>query len=383
MNPAIRIFDTTLRDGEQSPGFGMHVKDKVRFARQLVELNVDIIEAGFPAASEEDFIGVEKIAQEIRGPVIAAFARGSEKDIDQAWQAVKFSRNPRIHIVYPTSDIHLQYKLKKSREQGMEEVYRSILRAKKYVEDIEFSAEDATRTDRDYLLQVLSLALEAGAQTLNIPDTVGYTLPEEYGSLIEFLKAHLIQTKGFILSVHCHDDLGLGVANSLAAIQHGAMQVECTVNGIGERAGNSALEEIVMAIKVRKDSFGCITHVVTEKLCEASELLSEITGVSAQPNKAIVGANAFAHEAGIHQDGIMKNRLTYEIMTPETVGWKKNSFILGRHSGRHALAKKLQELGYHLNELELKSAFDEFKHLANIKKQLGDEDLRRLIHSIH
>jgi len=375
----VKIFDTTLRDGEQSPGCSMDMKEKLRMARQLAKLNVDIIEAGFPIASDGDFEAVKKIAQEIEGPSIAGLARANMKDIDRAWEAVKYAKKPRIHTFIATSDIHLQYKLKKSREQVLQETFDTVAHAKKYTNDVEFSAEDATRSDWEYLAKVFSAAVEAGATTLNVPDTVGYTFPSEFSRLITYLKQNVKNSDQIIFSVHCHNDLGLAVANSLAAVQAGARQVECTVNGIGERAGNCSLEEIVMSMKVRKDLFQCDTEIVTEQIHHSSKLLTLITGVNVQPNKAIVGANAFAHESGIHQDGILKNQMTYEIMTPESVGWSKHKLVLGKHSGRHAFRTRLSELGYQLTEEEFQKAFDAFKKLADLKKEIFDDDLEVLV----
>lgn len=375
----VKIFDTTLRDGEQSPGCSMDIPEKLRMARQLAKLNVDIVEAGFPIASEGDFEAVKKIAQEVEGPSIAGLARANVRDIDRAWEAVRYSKKPRIHTFIATSDIHLQYKLRKSREQVLEETYRAVQHAKNYTEDVEFSAEDATRSDWDYLAQVFSTAVEAGAKTLNVPDTVGYTFPTEFHRLIAHLKQKVKNADQVTFSVHCHNDLGLAVANSLAAVQAGARQVECTINGIGERAGNCSLEEIAMAMKVRKDLFSCDTKIVTDQLYHTSQLLTLITGVAVQPNKAIVGANAFAHESGIHQDGILKNQMTYEIMTPASVGWQKHKLVLGKHSGRHAFRTRLHELGYDLSEVELQRAFEAFKKLADLKKEVFDDDLEIIV----
>ncbi|MBL7686169.1 MAG: 2-isopropylmalate synthase [Deltaproteobacteria bacterium] len=378
-NEIVKIFDTTLRDGEQSPGCSMDIQEKIRMARQLAKLGVDVIEAGFPIASEGDFLAVKTIAQEIEGPAIAGLSRANFKDIDRTFEAVKFSKKPRIHTFIATSDIHLEYKLKKSREQVLEEVYQAVKHAAQYTPDVEFSAEDATRSDKNYLAQVFSAAVEAGATTLNVPDTVGYTYPEEFFKLIHFLKANVKMKEGVVFSVHCHNDLGLAVANSLAAVQAGARQVECTINGIGERAGNCSLEEVVMAMRVRKDLFQTDTHIISDQLHHSSRLLTLITGVSVQPNKAIVGANAFAHESGIHQDGILKNKMTYEIMTPESVGWTAHKLVLGKHSGRHAFRSRLIELGYDLSEEQLVRVFDAFKALADIKKEIFDDDIEALV----
>ncbi len=375
----IKIFDTTLRDGEQSPGCSMDIQEKLRMARQLSKLNVDIIEAGFPIASQGDFEAVKKIAQEVEGPTIAGLARANVQDIDRAWEALKYAKKPRIHTFIATSDIHLEYKLKKTRAQVLEEAYQAVKHARQYTPDVEFSAEDSTRSHWKYLAQVFNAAVDAGATTLNVPDTVGYTYPEEYFKLITYLKEHVKDCHKVILSVHCHNDLGLAVANSLAAVQAGARQIECTINGIGERAGNCSMEEAVMTMKVRKDLFPFETRIVTEQICHSSKLLTLITGVAVQPNKAIVGANAFAHEAGIHQDGVLKHQTTYEIMTPESVGWRSNKLVLGKHSGRHALRIRLQELGHELSNVEFEKTFIAFKKLADLKKEVFDDDLEALV----
>ncbi len=375
----VKIFDTTLRDGEQSPGCSMDINEKLRMARQLEKLNVDVIEAGFPIASDGDFQAVKLIAQEIKSSTVAGLARANEKDIDRAWEALKYAKSGRIHTFIATSDIHLQYKLKKSREQVLEDTFKAVKHARQYTPDVEFSAEDATRSDWEYLAKVFSTAVEAGATTLNVPDTVGYTYPDEFSKLIHFLKANVKDADKIIFSVHCHNDLGLAVANSLAAVQAGARQVECTVNGIGERAGNASMEEVVMTLKVRQHLFNCDTRILTEQICHSSKLLTLITGVSVQPNKAIVGANAFAHESGIHQDGILKNKMTYEIMTPQSVGWTAHKLVLGKHSGRHAFKARLIELGYQLSDEELEKAFVAFKKLADLKKEVFDDDLEALV----
>ena len=375
----VKIFDTTLRDGEQSPGFSMNIEEKLRLARQLAKLNVDIIEAGFPIASEGDFEAVRRVAQEIQGPTIAGLARANLKDIDRCWEAIRHAKHPRIHTFIATSDIHLQHKLRKTREQVLEDTAQAVAHAARYTSDVEFSAEDATRSDRDYLCQVISAAIEAGATTVNIPDTVGYTVPSEYLKLIQYLKQKVANIDRAIISVHCHNDLGLAVSNSLAAIEAGARQVECTINGIGERAGNASMEEIAMILKVRGDLMKCDTNLKIQQLYPTSKLLSLITGVAVQPNKAIVGENAFAHEAGIHQDGILKHQMTYEIMTPESVGWSKNNLVLGKHSGRHAFKTRLSELGYELDEAQINSAFTAFKALADRKKEIFDDDLVALV----
>ncbi len=375
----VLIFDTTLRDGEQSPGCSMNQNEKLGLARQLAKLGVDIIEAGFPIASEGDLESVKAIATSVREPVICALARTSPADVEHALEALAPAARPRIHTFIATSDIHLEHKLRKTREQVLEEVDRAVRQARRHVDDVEFSAEDATRSDWDFLVQVFSVALEAGASTLNVPDTVGYTTPVEYYELIRFLREQIPDSERAVFSLHCHDDLGLAVANSLAAIRAGARQVECTVNGIGERAGNTAMEEVVMALKTRPDVYGgADTGVVTTEIYPTSRLLSSITGVPVQPNKAIVGDNAFAHEAGIHQDGVLKNKMTYEIMTPESIGRASNELVLGKHSGRHALRERLQELGFDLEGDEFEAAFRRFKALADKKKSIYTEDLEAI-----
>ncbi len=375
----IRIFDTTLRDGEQSPGASMNLDEKIRLARQLERLNVDVIEAGFPSSSPGDFESVRRIAQEIRGPQIAGLSRTTPGDIDRAWEALKYARNPLLHVFIATSDIHLQYKLRKSREEVLEEAGRAVAYAKRFTDQVEFSAEDATRSDPDYLARVIEAAIDAGATIVNIPDTVGYTTPTEYGKLIAGLRQKVKNIPKAILSIHCHNDLGMAVANSLAAVENGARQVECTVNGIGERAGNASMEEIVMALKTRRDFFSYDVGVVTEQIYPTSRLLSSITGIPVPPNKAIVGTNAFAHEAGIHQDGVLKEKLTYEIMRPESVGISQSTLVLGKHSGRHAFRERIKSLGYELSEAHLNQAFQRFKEVADKKKQVFDEDLEAII----
>ncbi|MGQ9693341.1 MAG: 2-isopropylmalate synthase [Thermodesulfobacteriota bacterium] len=375
----VRIFDTTLRDGEQSPGASMNFEEKMRFARQLEKLNVDVIEAGFPNSSPGDFEAVKRISQEIRGPQIAGLARTTPEDIDRAWEALKYARHPLIHVFIATSDIHLHYKLRKSREEVLEETGRAVAYAKRYTPEIEFSAEDATRSDPEFLAQVVEAAIEAGATIINIPDTVGYIIPAEFGKLISFLEERVRNIDKVILSVHCHNDLGMAVANSLMAVEKGARQVECTVNGIGERAGNASLEEIVMALKTRRDYFPYRVDVISEQIYPTSRLLSTITGIPVPPNKAIVGANAFAHEAGIHQDGVLKEKTTYEIMRPESVGISQSTLVLGKHSGRHAFREKIKSLGYDLSEAHLNLAFQRFKEVADKKKQVFDEDIEAII----
>jgi 2-isopropylmalate synthase len=378
MNQVI-IFDTTLRDGEQSPGASLNHDEKLIVAEQLARLRVDVIEAGFPISSEGDFLAVREIAKKISGPAIAGLARATQKDIDRAWEAVRYAEKPRIHIFLATSDIHLKYKLKKSREEVLHLAVESVRYAKKLLPDVEFSAEDAFRSDRDYLCQVVTEVIKAGATTVNIPDTVGYAIPWEFGALIEYLFEHVPNIKETCISVHCHNDLGLAVANSLAAVQHGARQVECTINGLGERAGNASLEEVVMALATRKALFEATTGIKTDEIVKTSRLVSNLTGLVVQRNKAIVGENAFAHESGIHQDGFLKEKSTYEIMTPESVGLKESKLVMGKHSGRHAFTEKLKDLGYSLTPEEIEKTFPKFKDLADKKKDIFDEDLRLIV----
>jgi len=375
----IIIFDTTLRDGEQSPGCSMNIEEKLRMAKQLAKLGVDVIEAGFPIASPGDFEAVHQIAKDVQGPIICGLARANPKDIARCAQAVEPAKRRRIHTFISSSDIHLQYQLKKSREEVLVDAANAVKYARTFVDDVEFSAMDATRSDWNYLLSMFQVAIDNGAMTLNIPDTVGYTIPTEFFELVSFLKAGLKGAEAVRLSVHCHNDLGLAVANSLAAIQAGARQVECTVNGIGERAGNCSMEEIVMTLHVRKDKFGLGTGIVQDQIYPSSRLLTTITGMTVQPNKAIVGENAFAHESGIHQDGLLKNKLTYEIMTPELLGIPSNKMVLGKHSGRAAFRDKLKTLGYDMGGDALDKLFDEFKILADKKKNVYDEDIMALI----
>ena len=378
-NDRIFIFDTTLRDGEQSPGFSMNMDEKLHFADQLVKLGVDIIEAGFPRSSQGDFDAVRRIAGRVKGAQVAGLARANFDDIDTAWEALKGAENPRIHTFISSSDIHIEYQLKKTREQVLEQAVAAVKRACSYTSNVEFSPMDATRSDRDYLARMVEAVIEAGAATVNIPDTVGYSIPSEFHDLIAFLFEHVKNIHRAVISVHCHNDLGLAAANALAAIQAGARQVECTVNGIGERAGNTSLEEIVMAIKTRANLFSVTTGINTKQIMATSKLLTHITGVAVQPNKAIVGANAFAHESGIHQDGVLKNAMTYEIMNPEDVGIGRSNIVLGKHSGRHAVIERLKFLGYDLSNEELERFFKYFKALADAKKQIFDEDLEVLI----
>jgi len=375
----IKIFDTTLRDGEQSPGASMNVNEKIQVAKQLKKLGVDIIEAGFPIASPGDFEAVKRIAQEIKGIAIAGLCRAREEDIERAAEALKSAEQKRIHTFIATSDIHLKYKLRMDRQQVIDAAVRAVKKARQYTDDVEFSAEDATRSDWDYLCRITEEVIKAGATTVNIPDTVGYTIPQEYGELIEYLMNKVPNIDRVTISVHCHNDLGLAVANSLTAILKGAGQVECTINGIGERAGNAALEEIVMALKVRNDFFKADTGIVTREIYRTSRLISKITGMVVQPNKAIVGANAFAHEAGIHQDGVLKERTTYEIMRPQDIGIPSSKIVLGKHSGRHAFKKRLEELGFSLTEEEINRAFERFKRLADQKKYIFNEDIEALV----
>ncbi len=375
----IRIFDTTLRDGEQSPGASMNQVEKVEVARALAALGVDVIEAGFPIASQGDFEAVRAIAADVAGATICGLARCNDRDIDRAWEALQYAQSPRIHVFLATSAIHREHKLKMTREEVVERAVQSVKRAKSYCADVEFSPEDAARTEIDFLCEVVEAAIAAGATTVNIPDTVGYATPSHYAYVIKTLIERVKNIRDAIVSVHCHNDLGLAVANSLAACEVGARQVECTINGIGERAGNAALEEIVMALKTREDYYHLTTNVKTERLYPVSRMVSTITGLTVQRNKAIVGRNAFAHEAGIHQDGMLKERSTYEIMKPEEVGVPKTDLVLGKHSGRHALKDRVEELGYHLNDAQMAVLFDDFKSLADKKKEVYDEDLIVLI----
>ncbi len=375
MTDRVLIFDTTLRDGEQSPGASMTIREKLMLARQLERLRVDVIEAGFPISSDGDFESVRSIAEQVRTISIAGLARASKGDIDRCWEAVQTAAKPRIHVFLATSDIHLKHKLKKTREEALNIAREMVAYAKSLCPDVEFSAEDATRSDLGYLCQVVEAVIQAGANVVNIPDTVGYTVPAEYGETIRYIFSHVPNVGRATLSVHCHNDLGLAVANSLVAIQNGVRQVECTVNGIGERAGNASLEEIAMALRTRKDLFGIETGIDTREIYPSSSMLTNLTGMMVQPNKAIVGRNAFAHEAGIHQDGVIKEKLTYEIMRPEDVGIKESKLVLGKHSGRHAFKTKYQELGFELSDAELEKAYVLLMKVADKKKQLFDEDL--------
>ena len=379
----IYIFDTTLRDGEQCPGASMTPDEKLEVAKQLERLNVDIIEAGFPIASRGEIEAIQKISKVVRKPIICGLARMAEGDINAAREALKFAKRKRLHVFLATSKIHRDYKLKKDRSEIIKLAVQNIRYARKYFDDIEFSPEDASRTERDFLLEVVSAAIEAGVTTVNIPDTVGYTMPNEFGDLIDLLVRSIPQFRSSVnLSVHCHNDLGLAVANSITAVQHGANQVECTVNGIGERAGNAAMEEIVMAIDTRGDIAGlenCYTSVKTDEIIKASRLVSRLTGMVVQPNKAIVGRNAFSHESGIHQDGILKLRQTYEIIDPKRIGLTGSQLILGKHSGRHAFRERLEKLGFQLSAKETEVAFNRFKNLADQKKYVFDQDIETLV----
>jgi len=375
---SVLIFDTTLRDGEQAPGFSMTPEEKLRLARQLEALGVDVLEAGFPIASDGDFAGVEAVARHCRGTRVAALARAVEGDVRRAAAALAPAARPRLHVFVATSDIHLEHKLRKTRAQVLADTARAVALARSFTPDVEFSAEDATRSERGFLAAVLEAALAAGASTLNIPDTVGYTVPTEYAALIEHLRARVRGAGDVVWSVHCHNDLGLAVANSLAAVAAGARQIECTINGIGERAGNASLEELAMALYVRGDALPYATNLVHAQLHPTSRLLSQITGVEVQPNKAIVGRNAFAHEAGIHQDGMLKSPLTYEIMTPRTVGRADHELVLGKHSGRHALSARLTGLGYGLDREQMERAYRHFIALADQRKTVDDGDLHAI-----
>lgn len=379
MREKILIFDTTLRDGEQSPGATMNVDEKIKVAKQLERLNVDIIEAGFPISSEGDFESVMEIAREVKGPIIAGLARTDSEDIERAWEALQYASRPRLHVFIATSDIHLKHKLRKTRDEVIKDVSFAVNKAREFTEDVEFSAEDATRSDRGYLAEVVSTAIQAGATTINIPDTVGYTTPDEFGDLIRYLKGTVKDIDNVILSVHCHNDLGLAVVNSLEGIKNGVRQVECTINGIGERAGNTSLEELVMLIRTRGDIYDYDTAIDTTQIYSSSRLLSQITGIVVQPNKAIVGANAFAHEAGIHQDGVLKEAKTYEIMTPASIGLPSNILVMGKHSGRHAFQVRLKELGYDLSAEDLNAAFKRFKQLTDKKRDIYDRDLEAIV----
>jgi len=378
MNRVI-IFDTTLRDGEQAAGAGLSIRDKLEIAKQLERLGIDVIEAGFPISSPGDFEAVQLIAKEIKSSTVCALAHANAEAIDRAWEAIKKSKRPRIHVFLSASDIHLLYQLKKTRDEILQSSRDMVARAKKYTDDVEFSPMDASRTEPAYIHQILEAVIKAGATTLNIPDTVGYAIPQEFGDLIEGIFKNVPNIDKAVVSVHCHNDLGLAVANSLEAIRRGARQVECTINGIGERAGNASLEEIVMALKTRNDFFHLTTKIDTTQIYKTSRLVSELTGFIVQPNKAIIGANAFRHQSGIHQDGVIKKALTYEIMDPKSVGIPSSSLVLGKLSGRHAFKERLAELGYILDEESFKHAFQAFKELADKKREVTDRDIESLI----
>lgn len=379
MAQVIRIFDTTLRDGEQTPGVSLNAKEKVEIAQALAKLNVDVIEAGFPIASPGDFEAVRRIAAEVKGPVIAALARAEKADIETAAKAIQAAERSRIHTFIATSDIHLEYKLKMSRQQVLDAARNAVRLAKTFTPDVEFSAEDATRSDWDYLCQVYGAAIEAGATVINVPDTVGFTTPKEYGALIRYIRENTPGADNVTISVHCHDDLGMAVANSLAAIENGATQIECTVNGLGERAGNAAVEEIALALYTRGDYYQIQTGIDLKQIYRTSRLVSSLSGVIIQPNKAVVGDNAFAHESGIHQHGVMNNALTYEIIQPETVGIPANQIVLGKHSGRHAFEDRLRHLGHELDKETVATLFRQFKELADRKKAIFDRDIEALV----
>ncbi len=375
----IYFFDTTLRDGEQSPGVSLNVDEKLEIANQLARLGVDIIEAGFPIASPGDFNAVKKIADRVKGPTIAALCRANQKDIDRGWEALKGAESSRIHVFLASSDIHLKHKLQKSREEMLEQAVASVKYAKKFCSDVEFSAEDAFRSDIDFLARVVEEVIRAGATVVNLPDTVGYAVPEEFGQFIKTIINKVANIDKAIVSVHCHDDLGMAVANSLAGIMNGARQVECAVNGIGERAGNASLEEIIMALYTRKQFYDKKVNINYNEIYRTSRLVSSLTGMTIAPNKAIVGKNAFAHESGIHQDGVLKERSTYEIMSPELIGISTNNIVLGKHSGRHAFRERLKELGFALTDFELDKAFEKFKDIADRKKEITDSDLEAIV----
>ena len=378
-NKRIFLFDTTLRDGEQTPGVSLEASEKLEIAQALARLKVDAIEAGFPAASPGDFAAVKEIATKVKGPVICALARANKKDIEAARDALAPATRSRIHTFIATSDIHLEYKLKMTREQVLAAAEEAVRYAKGFAAEVEFSAEDASRSDWDYLCRIYERVIAAGATIINVPDTVGFTTPDEYGRLIRYIKEHVSNIDQAIISVHCHNDLGMAVANSLAAMQNGAQQIECTVNGIGERAGNAAIEELVMAMETRKAFYQCETGVDTRQLYRTSRLVSTLTGVVIQPNKAVVGDNAFAHESGIHQHGVLSNALTYEIMSPEMIGISRNAIVLGKHSGKHAFEERLRTLGYELDAETIAQLFVRFKDLADRKKVIFDRDIEALI----
>ncbi len=377
--PVIKIFDTTLRDGEQTPGVCLEVEEKVEIAQALAKMKVDIIEAGFPIASPGDFAAVTQVAAQVKGPTIAALARANKKDIDAASQALQKAERPRIHTFIATSDIHMEYKLKMTREQVLANAAEAVRYARQFVADVEFSAEDASRSDWDFLCRVYTAAIEAGATVINVPDTVGYVTPGEFGALIKYIRENVPNVHKADISVHCHDDLGMSVANSLEAIANGATQVECTINGLGERAGNAAMEEVVMALLTRKELYKARTTIETTQIYRTSRLVSTLTGIAVPPCKSVVGDNAFAHESGIHQHGVLNNTLTYEIMRPETVGISRNAIVLGKHSGRHAFEERLMQLGFELDSDKINSLFMQFKELADRKKMVFDKDIEALV----
>ncbi|MBL7032163.1 MAG: 2-isopropylmalate synthase [Nitrospira sp.] len=377
----IKIFDTTLRDGEQSPGASMNTAEKLQLAKQLARMGVDIIEAGFAIASPGDFEAIKTIAGEVEGPTICSLARAKEEDIKRAWEAIKDAPKKRIHTFHSTSDIHLKYQYRIGPEEALKRSIEMVKFAKSFTDDVEFSPMDATRTDMGYLCEVIEAVIEAGAITVNIPDTVGYSIPSEFGGIIKEIRKKVNNIDKAVISVHCHNDLGLSTSNSLAAVLNGAGQIECTINGIGERAGNCSMEEVVMALRTRRDLFNADTNINTEEIMRSSRLVTSITGMSVQPNKAIVGANAFSHESGIHQDGLLKEKSTYEIITPESIGLSKTKYVLGKHSGRNAFRTKLSELGFTLNDDDINSAFKRFKEIADQKKDIYDEDLVALVSS--
>jgi 2-isopropylmalate synthase len=375
----IKIFDTTLRDGEQSPGAAMKVAEKLQIAKQLARLGVDIIEAGFAISSPGDFEAIKTIGGEVEGPVICSLARAKEADIKRAWESLQDAPKKRIHTFHSTSEIHLKYQFRIDQAEALKRSVDMVKLARSFVEDVEFSPMDATRTDIGYLCEVTEAVIEAGATTVNIPDTVGYTIPSEFGAMIKTICDRVSNIDQAVIAVHCHNDLGLATSNSLSAVLNGAGQIECTINGIGERAGNCSMEEVVMALRTRRDIFDADTSINTQEIMRSSKLVTKITGMSVQPNKAIVGANAFAHESGIHQDGLLKDKSTYEIITPETIGLHKTKFVLGKLSGRHAFKTRLSEIGYDLTDEEINKAFDRFKKLADQKKEIFDEDLEALV----
>lgn len=380
METRIKFFDTTLRDGEQTPGVSLNIQDKLEIAHQLVRLGVDVIEAGFAISSPGDFKAVKAVAEHVKGAAIASLSRAIEKDIDRAWEAVCNAESPRIHTFIATSDIHMKYKLKMTDEEVLDRAVHMVKYSKKYCSDVEFSAEDASRSNADFLYRIIEEVIKAGATVINIPDTVGYSSPEEFGHLIKGIKENVRGIEKADISVHCHNDLGLAVANSLAAIKNGATQLECTINGLGERAGNASLEELVMGLTTRKDYYKDIIHNInTEQIYRSSKLVSGLTGINVQPNKAIVGVNAFAHESGIHQHGILCEKSTYEIMTPESIGLKQNRMVLGKLSGRHAFEERLKEMGYNLSPEKIAKAFEKFKELADKKKTVLDRDIEALV----